>query len=50
MHVLAMFHAATGLLLQVATAPLRTHAVFNGYSFGDCRHKFDQYKCQCWNK
>jgi IS4 transposase len=25
MHVLAMFHAATGLLLQVATAPLRTH-------------------------
>ncbi len=25
MHVLAMFHAATGLLIQVATAPLRTH-------------------------
>jgi len=25
MHLLAMFHAATGLLLHVATAPLRTH-------------------------
>jgi hypothetical protein len=25
MHLLAMFHAATGLLLQVAVAPLRTH-------------------------
>jgi len=25
MHVLAMFHAATGFLLEVATAPLRTH-------------------------
>lgn len=25
LHLLAMFHAATGLLLQVATAPLRTH-------------------------
>ena len=25
MHLLAMFHAATGLLLQVACAPLRTH-------------------------
>jgi hypothetical protein len=25
MHVLAMFHAATGLLLRVAAAPLRTH-------------------------
>jgi DDE family transposase len=25
MHMLAMFHAATGFLLRVATAPLRTH-------------------------
>jgi hypothetical protein len=25
MHILAMFHAATGFLLKVATAPLRTH-------------------------
>jgi hypothetical protein len=25
MHLLAMFHAATGFLLRVATAPLRTH-------------------------
>ena len=25
MHVLAMFHAATGLLIRVAAAPLRTH-------------------------
>ncbi len=25
MHILAMFHAGTGLLLRVATAPLRTH-------------------------
>lgn len=25
MHLLALFHAATGLLLHVATAPLRTH-------------------------